>query len=616
MAEPLTRSLPHSGSVALSGFLILSAPCSPPRRPTLFRAGNAHGVHPSELSPLEEPCHLSAAVAFLTFTSPFPRRRTRTGHAKRAKPAARLEHVRDASARTSSRLIACWVDAGHPTLRAGEPAFGAGGLMASVARVRDARGASGRSQSPRGDPSAGRLVPRRPRGARARSRSFEPATSGATLAPRGRQELRGSRGRCRSTSRRIRRALPVWRPRQPSCRRRGGRSPRGGRRSSCRTWRRRAGAIDGGRFTEVRRPPPTRPAHRSDDPVRAATPRHLRTEARKRRWGQPHEPSGDATPRCRARSRTRGCTRGPQCGPGASLRTSATTTRVVRPARGRSVAASDAASPSGDPRAPPARSTTPKGGIDERPGPRTSPKTTLEMNLASRGPEGPCSACHHHRRTIGSWSDRRRRARVAPKRGRAAAGVLPPVRDHRPARSASAGAEALAHAGRSGSSPRWSAGAAPSASGRSRCRRRAWRASAGARDGLEVQPPHPSRARDGPPAEAGDALTERAMSAPRRRTEVRRRRRETKRHVRGEARLQGFALLESSLPPGSGLDHLKPGALLGFQPLQGFPLHCLGSVLPPALLSQARHGTGAPEGASVPHETLRRGARGCLTEYQ
>jgi hypothetical protein len=34
-----------------------------------------------------------------------------------------------------------------------------------------------------------------------------------------------------------------------------------------------------------------------------------------------------------------------------------------------------------------------------------------------------------------------------------------------------------------------------------------------------------------------------------------------------------------------------PDALLGFQPLQGIPLRCLGPVLPPALLSQAWPGT-------------------------
>jgi hypothetical protein len=34
----------------------------------LFHAGNAHGVHPSELFPLRLPYHLSAAVALLTLT--------------------------------------------------------------------------------------------------------------------------------------------------------------------------------------------------------------------------------------------------------------------------------------------------------------------------------------------------------------------------------------------------------------------------------------------------------------------------------------------------------------------------------------------------------------------
>jgi hypothetical protein len=57
------------------------------------------GFHPSELSPLEEPCHLSAAGAFLTFTASRSRRGTRTCHAKRATPAVRFRRVREASTR-------------------------------------------------------------------------------------------------------------------------------------------------------------------------------------------------------------------------------------------------------------------------------------------------------------------------------------------------------------------------------------------------------------------------------------------------------------------------------------------------------------------------------------
>jgi len=110
--------------VALTGFRTLSAPCSPPRLPTLFHAGNAHGVHPSELSPLEEPCHLSAAVAFLTFTASRSRRLTRTCHAKRATPAARFLRVRDASADGIPHAFgACAFGRGAAgRLGAGEPA--------------------------------------------------------------------------------------------------------------------------------------------------------------------------------------------------------------------------------------------------------------------------------------------------------------------------------------------------------------------------------------------------------------------------------------------------------------------------------------------------------------
>lgn len=100
--------------VALSGFLTLSVPCSPPRLPTLFHAGNAHGVHPSELSPLEESCHLSAAVAFLTLTASLSRRLTRTCHAKRATPAVRFQRVRDVSTwRHPSRLRSLRVGSCH-----------------------------------------------------------------------------------------------------------------------------------------------------------------------------------------------------------------------------------------------------------------------------------------------------------------------------------------------------------------------------------------------------------------------------------------------------------------------------------------------------------------------
>jgi hypothetical protein len=76
--------------VALSGFLTLSALCSPPDLPALFHAGNAHGVRPSELSPSEEPYRLSAAAALMMFTRHSPYHTTRSCHAKRAE--ARCSH--------------------------------------------------------------------------------------------------------------------------------------------------------------------------------------------------------------------------------------------------------------------------------------------------------------------------------------------------------------------------------------------------------------------------------------------------------------------------------------------------------------------------------------------
>jgi hypothetical protein len=74
----------HTPFVALSGFLTLSAPCSPLNRPTLFHAGNVLGVSPSEPFPLEEPYHLSVAVALLMFTTHPLYYTTRSCHAKRA----------------------------------------------------------------------------------------------------------------------------------------------------------------------------------------------------------------------------------------------------------------------------------------------------------------------------------------------------------------------------------------------------------------------------------------------------------------------------------------------------------------------------------------------------
>jgi hypothetical protein len=72
--------------VALSGFLALSAPCSPPDRPALFHAGDAPGVSPSELFPLEEPYRLPAAAALMTFTAHRPCCKPRSLRAKRGKP--------------------------------------------------------------------------------------------------------------------------------------------------------------------------------------------------------------------------------------------------------------------------------------------------------------------------------------------------------------------------------------------------------------------------------------------------------------------------------------------------------------------------------------------------
>jgi hypothetical protein len=76
--------------VALPGFLTLSALCSPPDRPALFHAGNVLGVLPSELSPLEEPCRLSTAIALLVCPFRPSHCTTRTFHVKRTE--ARCTH--------------------------------------------------------------------------------------------------------------------------------------------------------------------------------------------------------------------------------------------------------------------------------------------------------------------------------------------------------------------------------------------------------------------------------------------------------------------------------------------------------------------------------------------
>jgi hypothetical protein len=63
-ARSTTPNLP-----APAGFLALLAPSSPPRAlPALFHAGSARGLHPSELSPLKQPAHLSMTRALLTLT--------------------------------------------------------------------------------------------------------------------------------------------------------------------------------------------------------------------------------------------------------------------------------------------------------------------------------------------------------------------------------------------------------------------------------------------------------------------------------------------------------------------------------------------------------------------
>jgi hypothetical protein len=83
-AERPIRSFAFSGFAALSGFLTLSALCSPPSRPTLFHAGGVHGVLPSEPSPLKGPCRLSATSALLTFTAHPPCCMLRSSHTIRA----------------------------------------------------------------------------------------------------------------------------------------------------------------------------------------------------------------------------------------------------------------------------------------------------------------------------------------------------------------------------------------------------------------------------------------------------------------------------------------------------------------------------------------------------
>jgi hypothetical protein len=62
--SPLIRDLPRPGSGAATGFrTLLPRPSPASLRPV--RAGNAHGVPPSKLSPPAEPRRLSASVALL-----------------------------------------------------------------------------------------------------------------------------------------------------------------------------------------------------------------------------------------------------------------------------------------------------------------------------------------------------------------------------------------------------------------------------------------------------------------------------------------------------------------------------------------------------------------------
>jgi hypothetical protein len=183
--------------VALTGFLTLSVPCSPPRLPTLFHAGNAHGVHPSELSPLEEPYRLSAAVAFLTFTTSLQRRRTRTCHANTGDARCSLP------ARSRCVDLTASLAPAEPTRRVMPPGAASGQANLLVGALGD--GPSGARRTP--DRAAGRSRRRHrgrcvPGGVKPSARRAEheaPPPVGTARTPCGRQGGRHRCGRRRSS---------------------------------------------------------------------------------------------------------------------------------------------------------------------------------------------------------------------------------------------------------------------------------------------------------------------------------------------------------------------------------------------------------------------------------
>jgi hypothetical protein len=185
--------------VALSGFLILSAPCSPPYLPTLFHAGSVLGVSPfrafssqGAVPPLGGRC--PPGVHRIPASPPDTDRPRETG-----KPAVRRRRVRDVSAGlpSVSSDLCRWYGPGRTVGQANRPpgTVGTRAVRLASGPCRHARPKPFAVQ----EPGARRVVSR----CRLDPGAEAPQPTAAAMTPCGRSWAVRRGGRCRSTTRRI-----------------------------------------------------------------------------------------------------------------------------------------------------------------------------------------------------------------------------------------------------------------------------------------------------------------------------------------------------------------------------------------------------------------------------
>ena len=233
------------------------------------------GFHPSERSPLEEPCHLSAAGAFLTFAASVQRHGPWACHTKRTKSAVCFRPVRDTLVGIPRAFRRRAVGDGHEDLQAGKPAFRSG-VAGALRCVSETRGSSGRSRALRanrranrgGVVSSGRGVKPKPHGRPERVGHHADSRTGLAQRPVPKHRPK-------------RRALPAGTgPGLPVLEPDPGRSRGRGRGVTDQPSGDRAGWAGVRHRTEVRKHPPASPARQPcglDEPFRGRT------------WAETHE---------------------------------------------------------------------------------------------------------------------------------------------------------------------------------------------------------------------------------------------------------------------------------------------------------------------------------------